>query len=150
MGEKAYVGGKRIDNRHGNVVDFLATAKTSGSPLLIEIKTPATPLLGVMYRDEAYPLSTELSGAIAQTLKYRDSLADSMSHLEGIDEKRMLKTQPRCLVIAGHCRTLDSTAKCQSFERYRERLSGVTIVTFDELFERVRQFEILMTPPAPS
>jgi hypothetical protein len=58
-----------------------------------------------------------------------------------------LATEPRCLIIAGNSSSLDSTAKRQSFERFRERLAGVTIVTFDELFERVRQLESLMTPP---
>jgi hypothetical protein len=55
IGEKAYVGGKRLDNRHGNLADLLAKAQISGSPLIIEIKTPLTGLLGTMYRDEAYP-----------------------------------------------------------------------------------------------
>jgi hypothetical protein len=148
IGEKAYVGGKRLDNRHGNLADFLARAQTSGNPLIIEIKTPTTGLLGPVYRDEAFPLSHELSGAIAQVLKYRDSLAESVRHLSAADEVPMLGTEPRCLIIAGNFESLDSTAKRKSFERFRERLTGVTIVTFDELFERVHQLEALMTPPA--
>ncbi|MGQ0524111.1 MAG: DUF4263 domain-containing protein [Betaproteobacteria bacterium] len=46
---KAYVGGKRYDNLHGNLVDFLGHAPSSGSAILIEIKTPKTPLLGSAY-----------------------------------------------------------------------------------------------------
>jgi len=42
---KAYVGGKRYDNLHGNLVDFLGRVPSSGSAVLIEIKTPRTPLL---------------------------------------------------------------------------------------------------------
>lgn len=147
IAEKAYVGGKRLDNRHGNVADFLAQTKAAGNPLLIEIKTPTSPLLGSMYRDDAYPLSSELTGAIAQVLKYRDSLVENVRHLTPPDGERMLSTEGRCLLIAGDSRSLDSTAKRLSFERFRERISGVTIITFDELFDRVRQLEVLLSPP---
>jgi hypothetical protein len=146
--EKAYVGGKRLDNHHGNVVDFLARSESPGNALILEIKTPATPLLGSEYRDEAYPLSSELSGAIAQVMKYRDSLSANVRFLATDAERSLLATEPRCLVIAGHCDSLDSTPKRLSFERFRERLVGVTVITFDELFRRVEQLEELLAPPA--
>jgi hypothetical protein len=149
IGEKAFVGGKRLDNRHGNVVDFLARAESSGNALIIEIKTPLTALLGTEYRDEAYPLSVELSGALAQVMKYRDSLSEHVRALSADDQPSLLATEPRCLIIAGDCRSLDSTAKRLSFERFRERLVGVTIITFDELFRRVEQLAELLSPPNP-
>jgi hypothetical protein len=43
---QAYVGGKEIDNRHGQVSDFLLRNKQSRSVALVEIKTPVAPLLG--------------------------------------------------------------------------------------------------------
>ncbi|MDB4875120.1 MAG: hypothetical protein JWM41_1566 [Gemmatimonadetes bacterium] len=144
--EKAYVGGKRLDNQHGNIADYLAKSAAVGNALIIEIKTPGTPLLGSAYRDEAFPLSSELTGAVAQVLKYRDSLFANMRALD--DEAHgLLLTEPRCLIVAGHCGTLDCQAKKLSFERFRERINGVTLVTFDELFRRVEQFEELLGPP---
>ena len=68
---KAYVGGKQVSNRGGNVVDFLASVESTDAVVLIEIKTPQTKLLGSEYRDGVFPLSGELSGAIAQVLRYR-------------------------------------------------------------------------------
>ena len=35
--EKAYVGGKRFDNLHGNIVDFLGRIQSTGAAVLIEI-----------------------------------------------------------------------------------------------------------------
>lgn len=145
--EKAYVGGKRLDNHHGNVVDFLARSESAGNALILEIKTPTTALLGAEYRDEAFPLSTDVSGAIAQVLKYRDSLMENIRGLGAEDQPPLLVTEPRCLVIAGHCDSLGSTAKRLSFERFRERLVGVTVITFDELFRRVEQLNELLSAP---
>jgi len=145
---KAYVGGKRLDNRHGNVVDFLARAKTSGNALLIEIKTPQTPLLAAEYRDEAYPLSAEVTGALAQILQYKDSLTQDLRRISEPGSEQFLLTEPRSLLVVGNAEAeLTSVAKRLSFERFRERLTGVTLVTFDEIFGRVAQLEQLLTPP---
>lgn len=146
--EKAYLGGKRVDNQHGNVADFLAKAASSGNAVIIEIKTPTTPLLGHEYRDEAYPLSPDLSGAVAQVLKYRDSLSENVRLLMSEDEPGLLATEARCLVIAGHTSALTTTARRLGFERFRERLAGVTIVTFDELFSRVLELARLFESDA--
>ena len=43
---KAYVGGKNVFNKIGNIVDFLVRNRLTQSAALIEIKTPATQLLG--------------------------------------------------------------------------------------------------------
>jgi hypothetical protein len=138
---------RQFSEHAGNVADYLAKSAAVGNALIIEIKTPGTPLLGSAYRDEAFPLSSELTGAVAQVLKYRDSLLANMQALGG-DAHGLLVTEPRCLIVAGHCDALDSQAKKLSFERFRERIKGVTLVTFDELFQRVEQFEELLAPPA--
>jgi hypothetical protein len=47
---------------------------------------------------------------------------------------------PPCIVIAGSATSeLDKAVVKNNFELLRERTRGVTIVTFDELFTRVRQ-----------
>lgn len=58
---RAYVGGKRFDNAHGNLVDYLAKVQSSGAAVLIEIKTPQTPLLGATYRSDVFPHPEMLS-----------------------------------------------------------------------------------------
>lgn len=140
---KAYVGGKRLDNQHGNVADFLGQVESSGNALIIEIKTPTTALLGAEYRDEVFPLSGELVGAIGQVLKYRDSFSAEARSIAQDSTPPILQTDPRCLVIAGTNAALKKSVQKQSFERFRERLTGVTLITFDELFGRIRQLEQL-------
>jgi hypothetical protein len=105
--------------------------------LIIEIKTPVTRLLGSEYRGGVFPLSAELQGAIAQALRYRQSLSRSFDAITSEIEQRIILGEPRCIIFAGHSSELDSIAKKECFELQRERLSGVVIVTFDELFAKL-------------
>jgi hypothetical protein len=147
---KAYVGGKRIDNMHGNLVDFLGRIATSGTAVLIEIKTPQTPLLGARYR-QVFPPSHHLSGAISQVLEYRESLMHEVHTLSSGQAVELSGAEPRCVIIAGCAarQFTDDTHK-RSFERFRERLAGVTVVTFDEVFERIRGLLALFESAEPN
>src|SRR5579862_1615346 len=137
INQKAYVGGKRIDNRHGNLADFLCRVPTTGTAVLVEIKTPRTALLGPKYR-QVFPPSRELGGAISQVLEYRESLMREVHSLQQGQGREISSGEPRCLVIAGSClRELRDDAQKRSFERFRERLGGVTVITFDEVFDRI-------------
>ena len=139
IAEKAYVGGKRLDNTGGKVVDFLGRAVATRAVVLIEIKTPITKLLGKEYRDGIYPLSPDLSGAIAQIIHYRQNFAKNFATLMSEDVSLTLG-EPRCVVIAGSAENeLRDESSRNNFELLRERIAGVTVVTFDELFSRVRQ-----------
>ena len=71
---KAYVGGKTVSNVDGQVVDFLLANALTGSVALVEIKTPATRLLGSRYRAGVYPLSKDLAGGVSQVLSQRHTL----------------------------------------------------------------------------
>jgi hypothetical protein len=137
---KAYVGGKQINNRGGNVVDFLATVESTDAVVLLEIKTPQTRLLGSEYRDNVFPLSVDLSGAIAQVLKYRQSLMREFNNLMVGQSKPLTLGEPRCVIVAGRADTeLSIPAKRESFELQRERIHGLTIITYDELFKRLER-----------
>ena len=136
--EKAYVGGKRLNRRGGKEVDFLAKAAATGGLLLIEIKAPTTRLLGGLYRG-VHPLSSDVNGAVAQILHYRQSL---MKEFTGIaeDAEALTLGDPKCIVISGNAASeLTDSESRNSFELLRERMGGVTVVTFDELFERTRR-----------
>lgn len=150
---KAYVGGKQIDNQGGNVVDFLASVESTDAVLLIEIKTPQTPLLGKEYRNGAFPLSFDLSGAVAQTLKYRQSLMREFSNITSGRSQRLTLGEPRCIVVAGRAdRDLATPAMRESFELQRDRIHGLTIITYDELFTRLERLVELIEgvrPPPP-
>ena len=139
---KAYVGGKEYDNRHGNLVDFLARVPISRNTVLIEIKTPTTQLLGHEYRQDIFPASEEIIGSISQVLHYREALLDDSKIRQTAD---LSASEPRCLIIAGSAAAeLIDDSRRRSFERFRERVLGVSIVTFDEVFARIEDLHFLL------
>jgi tRNA1(Val) A37 N6-methylase TrmN6 len=146
--DNAYVGGKRLSNSHGSLADFLAKTKTTGAALIIEIKTPRTNLLAQQYRQDVYPWSSELGGALSQVLHYRSTLTRSILQLREDVDEQLESDLPRCVVIAGNVSTeLDTRSKRRSFERIRENLHGVSVVGFDELFGRAAGLiEVLRNP----
>jgi type I restriction-modification system DNA methylase subunit len=145
---KAYVGGKRLDNRHGSVADVLARTRSTGAALIIEIKKPRTELLGKEYRQDVYPLSNEISGAQSQVLHYQNALTRNILQLREDVDNQLESNVPRCIVIAGNvARELDTPAKRRSFDRLRDNLHGIFILGFDELFERARAILQLLTNP---
>lgn len=145
---KAYVGGKRVNNTHGNLVDFLGRVPSSGAAVLMEIKTPQTDLLAKEYRQDVFPPSIHVTGAISQVLEYRETLLQEMHQVLQGQSTGITPCDPKCVVIIGSAqRDLSSESRKRSFERFRERLVGVTVVTFDEVFERVSKLISLFDEP---
>lgn len=142
--DKAYIGGKDLANTGGHIVDFLYKLESTGAAAMVEIKTPLTTLLAPEYRDGIYPISSDLTGAIAQALRYKNSLAENMQNLQR-DEHSVISCEPYCVIIAGDSGQLDSRDKQISFESFRERLLGVQLLTFDELYSRVQGLLSLLT-----
>jgi hypothetical protein len=152
--EQAYVGGKRLSGRGGSVIDFLVASASTGNLAIVEIKRPATELLGAKpYRQEVYAASAELSGTIAQVLDQRVKLQRELP---------MLKDEPgrsdihdngiRCIIVAG--RTPGGGPQRRSFELIRGTMTGVSVITFDELLGRLREIRSALStkiePPMPA
>lgn len=138
--ERAYLGGKALDDKGGSYLDFLTAANATNGVALVEIKTPGTALLGPQYRGGAYPLSPELSGAVAQVLKYRHTFSTEFSRLSRLrtGDALILGGCP-CVVLVGNAsRELNTPDKRESFEALRDQLSSVRVVTYDELFTKLR------------
>jgi hypothetical protein len=135
VGEKLYVGGKGLDNKGGNLADFLISNQLSGSIALLELKTPCTDLLRkTQYRDNIYVPSVDLGGAVNQVLSYRRSLLDDWRKL--LDSTPNANAiHPKCYVIAGRYSEVGTeVGRRESFELYRNALHDVEVITFDELF----------------
>lgn len=135
---KAYIGGKNVFNKNGNIVDFLMKNRLTQSAALIEIKTPLAPLLGAKYRN-TFNVSNELSGSIMQTLKYKHSLQENFQSLTRGQNDLFDSLNPQCAVIIGNASELDNQSKKMAFELYRHQFPGLIIITFDELFDKTRQ-----------
>jgi Shedu protein SduA, N-terminal/Shedu protein SduA, C-terminal len=141
---KAYLGGKSISNKGGNVVDFLAKNSLTDNVVLIEIKTPLSPLLGKKYRSGCN-ISTELTGAVMQVLEYRTSFTKESQQLSSNSGTVLESAEPPCQVIIGNTSELDSEGKRRSFELFRRQFPGVNICTYDEVFERAATLIDLMS-----
>ncbi len=129
--EKAYVGGKTINNRNGEITDFLLKHSTIANTAIVEIKTPKTPLLNkTLYRDGVFGASKELSGAIAQVLTQRSSLMKFESDIKGSEDFHVYN--PQGFLIIGYLDELNSDEKRRSFELFRLSQKDVKIITYDE------------------
>ena len=137
--DKAYVGGKAVDNVGGNLVDFLYQNKITTNVMLVEIKTPTTRLLSSPYRGKIFSMSTSLTGAINQILNYKEEMEKSFYAISSVSTERYTVINPRCLLIVGSFENeqLDDTQK-KSFEIFRSDLKSVEIITYDELFAKMR------------
>jgi hypothetical protein len=130
---KPYLGGKGYDNLGGKYSDFLAANALTRSAVIVEIKTPLTPLLCGEYRDDVYPFSGELSGAIAQVLQQRRTFLDNPPVHKEISPAGIC-----CIVLAGHIgRQLRDATMKENFDLQRQSLHGVTVLSYDELFRKV-------------
>jgi Domain of unknown function (DUF4263) len=65
-------------------------------------------------------------------------------------EPTVIASEPYCVVVAGDCAELNSSEKKASFERFRERLNGVRILTFDEVYKRIDRRDFLRLESARS
>ena len=134
--DKAYIGGKDISNKNGGAIDFVYKNKFTSNIVLIEIKTPQTPLIGREYR-KAHSLSSELSGAVNQVLLYKESCQKDFVSLIRHSKEVYEPFNPKCLLIIGEMDFLDEREKV-TFELFRNELKSVEIITFDELFEKIK------------
>lgn len=134
--DKAYVGGKTILDAEGRIVDFLYANKLSKNSAIIEIKKHNSIMFSNKpYRgNSAFALSKELSGAISQVLDQKDTY---LKQFESLRCGEIIAFSPKCLVIIGKITEL-SEDQCKSFELLRAALKDVEIITYDELYDRIK------------
>lgn len=144
LNSKCYVGGKAIDNHGGNVIDFIA--QNNGDVTLIEIKTPVAKLLGAKYRNNVYPPSHELTGAVTQALNSRASLLNELHGLKANSPDLSVHSPSIFLLIGDIEKEEMSGAQRRSFELFRNSLKDVVIRTYDELFESIGIVAVWMEP----
>ena len=137
--DKAYVGGKGIDNRNGNLCDFLYQNQISNNVVLIEIKTPQTKIIHGPYR-HSYSFTQEMSGAINQVINYRDSLMKEYNNLGRDADRPFSAFNPKCVVIIGKLSVLEPK-QIAAFENYRNSLNNIEVITYDEILLRLKDLK---------
>lgn len=136
--DKAYVGGKSLNNNGGLICDYLYRNKLTSNAVLIEIKTPQTKIIKGSYRS-TYSFSDELSGSINQLNMYRDTLIKTF----GLSENECKFFSPNCLLVIGKVSDLNITQK-ETFDLYRNSLGYVQIITFDEILEKIKSLKNIL------
>lgn len=139
LGEQVAVGGIRLIGGGMKFADFVARHAQTGNMAIVEIKTPTTDILGPReYRGGIYPNSSEVSGAINQLLDQRYQLQRSLSVLKDAPGLRDLQAYAiDCVLVVGTLPDSTDEARMKSFELARRALSGILIVTFDELLAKL-------------
>lgn len=140
FGTKAYVGGKSLEGAGGKEPDFLLKNELTTHVLIVEIKTPATDLLGkAPYRPpDVYAVSREVAGAVGQIGRYKDEFLGNYANLHLKSDEAFQLADPRCLLVIGCTDQLTDRARRDSFEHFRRGQRGTEIITFDELFRKVQ------------
>ena len=136
--EQASVGGRRLSGSGDKITDFLLKNSLSNNSAIFEIKTPQAPLLNrKSFRHGVYPPSSELSGAINQTLDQKHQFQTHIASIKTDSRIYDLESYSvHCCLIIGIMPSGEDRRK--SFELFRGNSKDVEIVTFDELLEKLK------------
>ena len=137
-------GGTNVSGAGNQRGDFLMmTEALKRFTVLVEIKKPVSALLDDKpYRNGAHAASEELAGAVAQVQKnaktWEDQGAKEPDTSDRLTELGAYTVRPKSFLIIGNTGQLNSRAKRESFELFRNNLHTPEIITFDELLERAK------------
>ena len=146
---QVHVRGTDALGQGSRITDFLCVNAVTRSAVVVEIKTPATELMATKaYRGsgtaEVYPAHRHLSGAVSQVQAQMESVARDLKdspELGLIDRWHV-----HGAVIIGRVSRLSDEQQA-SFLRYREGLTGVTVLGYDEICERLKYLHALLKSP---
>lgn len=137
------------------IADFILVNTVLRTALVVEIKTPTAGLAGPVYRGkggaEVHLPHRDLLGAIAQLQSQMESVrTDLPGLLRDTPGAEALDTfHVRGAVIAGIAGALGPEEKA-SYLRHRGGLSGVDVIAFDEVRERLAVLRDLLANQEPS
>ena len=155
------VEGHDLINRGKRADGLMKTRGIINALCFVEIKTHETKLLeGSAYRPGCWAPSKELAGAVAQV---QGTVAAAMHNLYGFlrptdkegapTGEEVFNFRPRAFIVAGSLAQFMTEQgvneeQLRSFELYRTSISGIDIITFDELYER-SNFIVEAATPKP-
>jgi hypothetical protein len=140
-----HYGGTRVDGKGGQRGDYLTS--TTGDidfTVLVEIKTPGTPLLrgASEIRNGAWSLSNELTDAVSQIeanmATWDKHGSEQPDNRDDFASRGVHTVQPKGIIVIGTLDQLDNRNKRETFQRFRQSIHGIDILTFDELYARAR------------
>lgn len=146
--EQCYIGGTTSDGKGSKYPDFIYTTSCTENMMIVEIKKPNHKLMVDAGRGKIFAPSADINKGVGQVLFYKDLSLKSYSNTFMLNSQMAGKKSeiknlrnPRCILIIG---SLDEftgdngeVAK-QGFDLYRNELRSVEIITYDELFEKLK------------
>ena len=144
--DQAHVGGRKLSGDGEKIADFLLKNRLSSNAALFEIKTPQEPLLDTShYRKGVYPPSRKLSGAVNQLLDQKHKFETSVAQIKNNSRIYDLESYSvhGVLIIGTMPSDLD---KQKSFELFRGNSKNIMIITFDELFRKLKELLQFLSP----
>lgn len=144
-------GNLRVDGTGTQKGDILlSTEGLNRFTVLVELKTPATPLLkgSKSQRNGAWSLSNHLTDAITQiqancaTWEISGSRTDD--NKDRLENNNTFTIAPRGIIVIGSLTEITESDvserrdKRNTFERFRRSLTGIEIITYDELYEKAK------------
>ena len=122
------------------IADYLLKNAMTNNASLVEIKKPSTKLMKKRaYREGVYGVQSEIGEAVTQVLDQALQLTRHEADTKArIGDSSWVSNAPRCFVVAGRLSELDTDDKKKSFDLYREHVSGVRLVTYDEILEQLK------------
>jgi hypothetical protein len=145
---ETYLGGKMPVGRQGKggvATDFLFADDTTKSFAVVEIKTPGAHLVGPRYRgkdddgydNEVYSMHADLSGGVVQVRNQVAVAVEDFQSVLGKTYDELNRVHPKGVLVIGSALTLRQRQK-DSFNQFRYGLHSLTIITFDELLQRLK------------
>lgn len=141
---QAHVGGKKLTGTGEKITDFLFTNQLTDNIAVLEIKTANIALLSKKeYRGGVFGPSSDLAAAVTQVLDQVNQLQSDIFRLKVLNpQHRMESYGIRGVLVAG---MVPDAARKRSFELYRNALTGVSVITFDELLARLQSLRTLLS-----
>lgn len=149
FGREMTVGAGGTDNRNKPVIDFLMSF--TDYTVLVEIKTPDTPIFATSRRGRAgtWEFSREFMSAVSQIIEQKAewlSFAQTGDHYNKTGEVLTARTRnAKSILVIGSrdefsrsANQRDASVMRDTFELFRRESRSIDIVTFDELLERAR------------
>jgi hypothetical protein len=141
-----HFGGTTVSGRGGKKGDYLtSTVGDARFTVLVEIKTPVTPLLqgSDEIRSGAWSLSKQLADSLSQiqasVAEWADRGSRQPDNLDRFEGAGIYTIQPKGIVVIGSLGEVKSVrSKRETFQRFRGSIHGIDVLTFDELHSRAK------------
>lgn len=132
----------------GDSIDILLPTVIAGYRDIVELKRPDMPV--ILYDDDHrnYYFSSDVSKAIGQCHRYLDVLHDVAA--KGLrDHPEVVAYHPRAIIIIGRSKNWDEE-QLRALHGLNRRLSGVTVMTYDQLLAQGERLIEMLSPKEKS